>query len=110
MNAKKLGSMRPSDVIDSDLTKLIPDSANGNPNVVGVVPFVILMQRSQRGTVRIGASPAITKLLEVGGDDGVQPYGFLLLLAERGRKPSHLLLERFAIILDGLRSDVAARR
>src|SRR5262245_26369655 len=54
--------------------------------------------------------PAIPKLRQICGDGGVQIRGLGLLLAERGGEPLHLLFERFAVVLDRLRSYVAPGR
>ena len=56
------------------------------------------------------SSPAIPKLLQVGGDGGVQLRGLGLLLAQRRGEPLHLLLERLAVVLLRLGADVAAGR
>src|SRR5579864_3539367 len=71
-------------------------------------PTVIPEATSSRVTSR--HSSAIPKFLQVGGDGGVQLGSLGLLLAQRRDEPLHLLLERFAVVLDGLGADVAARR
>src|SRR5215831_10618739 len=55
-------------------------------------------------------SPTIPKLLQVGGDGGVKPGGLGLLLAQYRGEPLHFLLERLAVVLLRLGTDIAARR
>ena len=55
-------------------------------------------------------SSAIPKLLQVGGNRGVQLRGLGLLLAQRRDEPLHLLLERLAIVLLRLGTDIPAGR
>ena len=55
-------------------------------------------------------SPTIPKLLQIGGDGGVELCGLGLLLAQRRGEPLHLLLERLAVVLLRLCADVAAGR
>ena len=55
-------------------------------------------------------SPAIPKLLQVGGDGGIELRGLGLLLAQRRGEPLHLLLERLAVVFLRLGADVAAGR
>src|SRR6266571_2193719 len=55
-------------------------------------------------------SKAITQLPQVGLDGGIQSAGFGHLLAQRGGEPLHLLLERLAVVLLRLGTDVASGR
>src|ERR1700687_525979 len=52
-------------------------------------------------------SSAIPKLLQVGGDGGIELRGLGLLLAQCRGEPLHLLLERLSVIFRGLRTNVA---
>src|SRR3990172_1028547 len=53
---------------------------------------------------------AIPKLLQVGGNGGVELRGCRLLLAQRRRKALHLFLERFPVIFLRLCTHVAPGR
>jgi hypothetical protein len=55
------------------------------------------------------ALPAIPKLLQVGGDGGIELRSLGLLLAQRRGEPLHLLLERLAVVLLRLGADVSGR-
>src|SRR6266508_5416261 len=55
-------------------------------------------------------SATIPEVLQVGGDGGVKFRSFGLLLAQRLGEPLHLVLERFAVVLQRLCADVATRR
>ena len=52
--------------------------------------------------------PAIPKLLQVGGDGGVQLRGLGLLLAQRRSQALHFFREWLAVVLGGFGADVAA--
>src|SRR3972149_6952544 len=52
--------------------------------------------------------PAIPKLLEVGGDGGIELHGLLLLFPQLCSKPLHLLPERLAVVFLRFGADVAA--
>src|SRR5690606_41802406 len=53
--------------------------------------------------------PAISKLLQIGDDRGVQPRSLGLLLAQRRDKALHLLVERLVVVLSDLGADVPSR-
>src|SRR5690554_4123043 len=55
-------------------------------------------------------SPAIPKLLQIGGDGSIELRGLDLLFAQRRGEPLHLLLERFAVVLLRLGADVTSGR
>src|SRR5688572_12746014 len=60
----------------------------------------------QRRSCSMGASAPISKLFQVGSDGGIQLRGLDLLLAQHRGEPLHLLLERLAVVLGGLGTDV----
>src|SRR3569832_2497074 len=51
---------------------------------------------------------AISKLLQVGCDGGVESRAFSLLLAQQRGEALHLFVERFAVVFNGFGADVAA--